>query len=87
MTAFAAALVSRVSSASQSQNAPNKMAPTKRNTAHTTSTFSFKARSTCVPPTFERWSVTERRSKPKRQMCCNAENAAAAARVLNERLI
>ena len=36
--------------AARTQNAPSKIAPTKANTAHTASTFHFKARSTAVPP-------------------------------------
>jgi hypothetical protein len=61
----------------RAQNAPSRIAPTKVNTAQTTSTFSFKAKSTSrasltvdVKPI-----VTDWRRKPKRESCCGAQRA------------
>lgn len=66
----------------RTQNAPSRIAPTKVNTAHTASTFSFKAMSTSrASLTVDvKAIVTGLRRKPKQESCCGAHAAARKRR-------
>src|ERR1700745_1761071 len=64
---------------SRTQKAPSRMAPTKRNTAHTAKTLSFKAMSTAVASLADGASIPRAPRGQKHETCCVAAGSRAVS--------